>query len=144
MVQKSVINAIKSLHDREVGQMTDGIGEDLAATSAVKALTDDYRQARDKTEGIVASVSRTALRSTLGLAAIATIPLVIWLILGWVLGEHESTRAGDIERIPWADLFACPSQAPLTQAPILERASWTEPADRDLLQLLCATFRGKP
>jgi hypothetical protein len=26
----------------------------------------------------------------------------------------------------------------------LERASWTEPADRDLLQLLCATFRGKP
>ena len=85
MVQKSVINSIKSLHDREVGQMTDGIGEDLAATSAVKALTDDYRQARDKTEGIVASVSRTALRSTLGLAAIATIPLVIWLILGWVL-----------------------------------------------------------
>ena len=85
MVQKSVINAIKSLPDREIGQMIDGIGEDLAATSAVKGLTDDYRQARDKIEGIVASVSRTALRSTLGLAAVATMPLVIWLILGWVL-----------------------------------------------------------
>lgn len=86
MVQKSVINAIQSLPDREIGQIIDGIGEDLpAAAAVVQGLGDDYRQARDKIEGIVATVSRTALGSTLGLAGVATIPLALWLILGWVL-----------------------------------------------------------
>jgi hypothetical protein len=91
MVQKSVINAIKSLHDREVGQMTDGIGEDLAATSAVKALTDDYRQARDKTEGIVAHRTQVDVGAGCDRHHPARHLAHSWL--GTQLaGEHESRR----------------------------------------------------
>lgn len=86
MVQSSVISVIKSLPDREIGQIIDELDNNLpAASAAVKALGDDYREASNKIESIVSTVSRTALGSTLGLAAFATVPLVVWLVLGWLL-----------------------------------------------------------
>ena len=86
MVQKSVISAIRSLPDKEIGEIATSVGQAIpAATEGLAQLTSEYEQARDKIEGIVSTVSRTALGSTLGLAAIATIPLVIWLALGWLV-----------------------------------------------------------
>ncbi len=90
MVQKSVISAVRSLPDREIGQLVSGAGDALTATPAVSAkierLTTEYGQARAKVEGIVAKVSRAALRSAFGFTLVAAIPLVIWLALGWLLG----------------------------------------------------------
>lgn len=86
MVQKSVISAIRSLPDKEIGQIVSEVGEAVPAASAgLQQLTTEYTQARDKIEGIVSKVSRTALGSTLGLAAFASVPLLIWLVLGWLL-----------------------------------------------------------
>lgn len=86
MVQKSVINAIQSLPDKEIGQIVTNVGEAVPqATAGVERITTEYIQVRDKVEGIVSTVSRTALGSTLGFAAFASIPLVVWLVLGWVL-----------------------------------------------------------
>jgi len=86
MVQKSVISAVQSLPDKEIGQIVTDVGQAVPAASAgVERLTAEYTQARNKIEDIVSKVSRTALGSTLGLAALASIPLLIWLVLGWLL-----------------------------------------------------------
>lgn len=82
MVQKSVVNAIGSLPDREIGSLAADATE---SASALSELADDYTRTKDKVEGIVAKVSRTALGSVLGFALVASIPLIIWLIFGFVL-----------------------------------------------------------
>ena len=85
MVQKSVISAIESLPDREIGQIVDDASDAVpAAAAGIERISTEYNQARAKVEGIVSTVSRTALGSTLGLAAAASIPLLIWLVIGWV------------------------------------------------------------
>jgi len=86
MVQKSVISAVRALPDKEIGQIVTDVGQAVSETSAgVAQLNAEYVRVRNKTESIVSAVSRTALRSTLGLAAVASAPLAIWLVLGWLL-----------------------------------------------------------
>ena len=82
MVQKSVVTAIGSLPDHEIGDMATNSTETAAALAD---LTTEYTHAKDRVEGIVARVSRAALGSVLGLAVVASIPLLIWLGLGFVL-----------------------------------------------------------
>jgi len=89
LVQRTVISAVESLPDKEIGQMIDDAGAALAsgpaATARVAAITQQYTNVRDRMEGFVDGVSRTALRSTLGLAVVASIPLLVWLVIGWLI-----------------------------------------------------------
>ena len=85
MVQKSVISAIGSLPDREIGQLVTDVGAAVPqANAGLQRLTTEYENVRDKIDGIVAKVSRTALGSVLGFALVASVPLAVWLIIGWV------------------------------------------------------------
>lgn len=86
MVQKSVISSIQSLPDKKIGEIVADVGEALpGAVAGADRIASEYNQAREKIEGIVATVSRTALASTLGLAGFASLPLAIWLVIGWLL-----------------------------------------------------------
>lgn len=86
LVEKSVISAVKALPDRKIGEVVDDVGAALPDTdSALSKLRREYTTVRDKMESIVARVSRTAVGSVLGLAFFTAIPLLIWLVLGWVL-----------------------------------------------------------
>lgn len=90
MVQKSVISAVRSLPDRDIGQLVSGADDALLSSPAVTAKIDrlntEYRQARAKIEAVVAKVSRAALRSAIGFTLVASLPLLIWLAVGWLLG----------------------------------------------------------
>jgi len=86
LVQKSVVSAIQALPDKEIGQLVDDAGAKVpAATTKITELGNQYSQVRGGLEGIVGRVSQMALRSMLGLAFSASIPLLIWLAIGWVL-----------------------------------------------------------
>jgi len=86
MVQKSVLSAIEALPDKEIGQLVDDVADKLPEMSAKRdKLNTEYRQIRDRMDNIVIGVSRTALRSVIGLAVVAAIPLFVWLASGWLL-----------------------------------------------------------
>jgi len=85
LVEKSVISAVKALPDHKIGDVAQRVGETLPDTEAsLTKLRVEYASVRDKMESFVAKASSAATRSMLALAAIASIPLALWLLLGWV------------------------------------------------------------
>jgi len=86
LVEKSVIDGIRSLPDHELGKVVIDVGESLpAVTSQVNRLAADYQTVRDKMETIVGRVSKAALGSVLGVAGVTSIPLLLWLVFSWVV-----------------------------------------------------------
>lgn len=85
MVKTSVVSAIEALPDREIGATIDQVGAALPiAKEDIEKISAEYGKVRDKIEGIVAKVSRTALGSVLGFTAVGAIPLLVWLAIGWI------------------------------------------------------------
>lgn len=86
MVQRTVISAVESLPDKEIGQIVDDAGARMPdATDRLAGLRTQYEAVRDRVDHLVAGVTRTALGSSLGFALVASVPLFAWLVVGWVL-----------------------------------------------------------
>lgn len=86
LVQKSVLGAIDRLPDKEIGQVTSDLTSmmpDMSAT--LGGLNDEYQRIAGEIEGIVAGVSKATLGSVVGVAALSMVPLMFWLILGWLI-----------------------------------------------------------
>ena len=85
LVKKSVVAAIRSLPDREIGQLVeDTAGAMPEVGAALAAVNAEYQRTRENVEAIVAKVSRTAVGSMVGVALVATVPLLVWLLIGFV------------------------------------------------------------
>ncbi len=85
LVQKSVIGAVNKLPDHEIGSVV----EDASAlmpqlTEALSELNGTYQRVAGDIENIVGRVSKATLGSVIGAAAVAMIPLLLWLVIGWV------------------------------------------------------------
>lgn len=84
VVEHSVVAAIEALPDRQIGELVDGAVGALHVDDAVRGVNDHYVQVRGDLTSIVAKVSRTSLIVALTLLMAASMPLIIWLLIGWV------------------------------------------------------------
>jgi len=85
LVQKSVIAAVAKLPDKEIGTVVDDLaGAMPEISSTLTELNANYQRVAGEVDGVVARVSKATLGSVITAAVLATIPLLLWLILGWV------------------------------------------------------------
>jgi len=84
LVERSVIAAIEGLPDRQIGQLSAGAAEAVDLNQRVNHVCDEYQVVRGRMTGVVDRVGHTSRRIAISATFAATLPLVVWLIIGWL------------------------------------------------------------
>jgi len=85
LVQKSVIGAVDRLPDKEIGSLAaDAAGVLPDMSTMLTDLNATYQRVAGDIENVVASVSKATLTSAGSAAALAMLPLIGWLLVGWI------------------------------------------------------------
>lgn len=84
IVEQSVVAAIGALPDRQIGDLVDGAAGALHVDDAVRGVVDHYEHVRGGLTDTVRKVSRTSLAVASVLLIVASMPLIIWWLIGWI------------------------------------------------------------
>ena len=86
LVQKSVIGAVDRLPDKQIGSLASDLTNSMPEMSnMLSELNDNYQRIAGDIESVVSGVSKATLTSAISAAAVATVPVLLWLVFGWVV-----------------------------------------------------------
>lgn len=85
LIERSVVAAIKVIPDRKIGEIVDDQAESIGAlTEVTNQIGETYQSISVRIDEFVGLVSRKTLGSLIGVGVASMLPLLIWLLVGWM------------------------------------------------------------